>query len=417
MFNRTAVLQQMKQYQSFYLYDESTILEYTGRLTQDFAAVKFLYSIKTNPHPLIVQTVFSQGFGADAASLGEVLLAKKCGLAKEQIYYSAPGKSKRDIYGAMDIAVIIADSITELLRIQEVAKEKGIVAKVGIRLNPNFTFYTQSGVASKFGMDEDVIFANASLINRLSHVEIIGLHVHSRSQELNAEVLKKYYENMFCLSAAVQDKLNIKLQFINLGSGIGIPYSAEDQPLDTQGLGRATAELMAKFKEKIPQAEILIETGRYAVGKSGVYATKVLDKKVSGGKTFVILNNTLNGFVRPSLARMVESYSSEAKPAGCEPLFTSRDAFEIIALNDECEQELVTLCGNLCTAADVIARDILMPKLNLDDVVVLTNAGSYAAVLSPLQFSLLEPSAQLFLNKTGEVIDADLSHKALGGRG
>ena len=408
MFNKQVVLEQAKKFDSFYLYDEKKILEYTGRLKLDFEGVGFLYSIKTNPNPILLKTVFSQGFGADAASLGEVILAQKYRLPKNQIYYSAPGKSKKDISEAMDISVIVADSISEILRIQELAQEKGIVAEIGIRLNPDFTFYSSYGLPSKFGIDAKTVFENTSLLKGLSNIKIIGIHVHSRSQELDAEVLKKYYENMFALAKSVQEKLSISVQFINLGSGMGIPYSLRDKPLDTELLGKAVSELINVFKENFPHVDIFIETGRFAVGKSGVYATKVLDKKISYGKTFVILNNTLNGFIRPSLARLIENYSQDANPAGSEPLFTSVDAFDFIALNDECEQETVTLVGNLCTAADIIAKDILMPKLEIDDVVVITNAGSYAASISPMQFSSLVPPAQLFLSKNGEVIDTGL---------
>jgi diaminopimelate decarboxylase len=357
---------------------------------------------------MLLKTAFSQGFGADAASLGEVILAQKYGLPKNQIYYSAPGKSKEDISEAMDISVIVADSISEILRIQELAQEKGIVAEIGIRLNPDFTFNSSYGLPSKFGIDAKTVLENASLLKGLSNIKIIGIHVHSRSQELDAEVLKKYYENMFALAKSIQEKLSISVQFINLGSGLGIPYSLHDKPLDTELLGKAVSELINVFKENLPQVDIFIETGRFAVGKSGVYATKVLDKKTSYGKTFVILNNTLNGFIRPSLARLIENYSQDANPEGSEPLFTSVDAFDFIALNDECEQETVTLVGNLCTATDIIAKDILMPKLEIDDVVVITNAGSYAASISPMQFSSLVPPAQLFLSKNGEVIDTGL---------
>jgi diaminopimelate decarboxylase len=408
MFDKQVVLEQAKKFDSFYLYDESIILEYTGRLKQDFEGVGFLYSIKTNPNPMVLKAVFSQGFGADAASLGEVLLGKKNGLPKNKIYYSTPGKSKRDIAEAMGISVIIADSISEILKIQEVAQENGMVAEIGIRLNPDFTFYTGAGIPSKFGIDEKIVFENASLLKGLSNIKIIGIHVHSRSQELDVEVLKKYYKNMFVLAKRVQEKLNIYLQFINLGSGLGIPYSMQDKPLDTNLLGRATSELIKAFKENFPPIDIFIETGRFAVGKSGVYVTKVLDKKASYGKTFVILNNTLNGFIRPSLAQLIVNYSQDAKPVGSEPLFTCVDAFDFIALNGQCVEEVVTLVGNLCTSTDIIAKDILMPKLEFDDVVVITNAGSYAAAISPMQFSSLLPPAQLFLSKDGEVIDTSL---------
>lgn len=405
MFNKKAIQESAKEFDSFYLYDQSKIIEYAGRLKKNFANVEFLYSNKTNPNPMVVETVFSQGFGSDSASLAEVIMSKNIGLSKEKIYYSAPGKSTKDISNAIDISIIIADSINEILKIQYIAEKKGIIAKIGMRINPNFGFYSNEGTASKFGIDEKIIFENEKVLKILKNVEIIGIHVHVRSQELRAEVLKKYYENILKLTNKVQRKLGINLKFINLGSGLGINYTKDDEPLDIVSLGKTTRELVKNFKDKMPSVTIYIETGRFVVTKCGVYVTKVLDKKLSYGKTFIILNNTLNGFIRPSLAQLILSYSSDENPCGSEPLFTSKNAFDFIALTDETEQELVTLIGNLCTATDVVAKDILMPKLKCEDVVVITNAGSYAAAISPMQFSSQIPPAQLFLDVDGNVLD------------
>lgn len=405
MFNKQVVLQQAKIYDSFYLYDENKIIKYTNQLKQDFEGVQFLYSIKTNSNPMVVKSVFSQGFGADAASLAEVMMGNQNGISSDKIQYSAPGKTIHDIEASMGISTIIADSLDEVMRIQEIAKKKGIIVEIGIRINPNFTFYGGSGVPSKFGIDEQQVFEAIPNWKKLDSIKIVGIHVHSRSQELNSIILEKYYENIFCLAAAFQKAMNIKLKFVNMGSGLGIPYVSDDVPLDTVYLGKAVKKLISAFRVKLPDARIFIETGRYAVGKSGVYVTKVLDKKSSYGKIFVILNNTLNGFVRPSLAQLVLSYSADKSPVGSEPLFTSKNAFEFIALTGETEQEIVTLVGNLCTATDIMAKDILIPKLKCGDVIVVTNGGSYAAAISPMQFCSLVSPAQLFLTRNGEVID------------
>lgn len=412
MFNEQAVLNKAQRYNSFYLYDEKSILKYTQRLKDHFPDINFLYSIKANPHKHVIKSVFSQGFGADAASLGEVLLGSKLGLSKEEIYYSAPGKTDNDILNSIDKSIIIADSLTEIERINAIANDKNIVVEIGVRINPNFTFYSDRGLPSKFGIDEDDFYKHYDWINSLSGVNIVGIHVHSRSQELDVEVMKKYYKNMFNLSCSVQDKLGIQLKFINLGSGLGIPYSSKDEEIDTNELGRQTVELLDQFKEKLAGVKIYIETGRYAVCKCGVYATKVLDIKTSYGEKFVILDNTLNGFIRPSLAHLIMSYSKDENPSGNEPLFTQKNAFDFIVLansaetkhKDKVDRENVTLVGNLCTSADIIADDIDLPTINIGDVLVVTNAGSYAAVLSPRQFASMIVPQEFFLTKSGEII-------------
>lgn len=406
MKNGRVILEQSEKYDCFYLYDESRIIENTTRLKRDFNSVEFLYSLKTNPAPAVVACVLAQGFGADAASLAEARMAHSLGVSADRILYSAPGKSTADLDGAIGISTLIADSVGEVLRIQEIAESKGTVAEIGIRINPDFTFSGDGGVPSKFGIDEKQALEAVLEWNQLPNVRIVGIHVHSRSQELDANVLECYYQRMLHLAGVFQETLGHALKFVNMGSGFGVPYSKWDQPLDTAYLGGRVAELTKQFREKIPGVRIIVETGRYAVCESGCYATKVMDRKESMGTTFVVLANTLNGFIRPCIAQLVASYSNDDAPAPSEPLFTGKDTYRITALTDETETETVTLVGNLCTATDVAAKNITMPKLKRGDVVVFSNAGSYAAVLSPIQFSSQKAPAQLFLSRDGTVSDA-----------
>lgn len=220
---------------------------------------------------------------------------------------------------------------------------------------------------------------------------------------MNADILAAYYKNIFLLAEKFQKANKNTLEFINMGSGMGIQYSAKDVPLDTELLGKMVNEHVKTFSALHPETKIIIEVGRYAVGKSGVYVTTVLDKKVSYGKTYLILKNTLNGFIRPSLAKLVAKYTSETAPVASEPLFTCKDAFEFLTLKEELNFEKVTLVGNLCTATDVIMDDIMLPHLECGDTVIITNAGSYAAVLSPMQFSSQEKPAELFMTRNGEI--------------
>lgn len=390
------------KWDSFYLYDEKGILQSTSYLKSYFPQVHFLYSIKCNPNPNVLHCVFEQGFGADAASIGEVLLAKDAGLPANQIYYSAPGKSRGDIENSIGKAVLIADSVNEILRIQAVAQQMGEVVSIGIRINPDFTFSGDGGKASKFGIDEKQALAFAEK-NPCKNIKITGIHVHVKSQELNAATLAAYYERMFQLAEKFM-RISGPLEYVNLGSGMGIPYAMSDAPLDIPMLSGAVQNRFDEFRAAHPSTKILIEVGRYAVCKSGLYVTKVMDKKTSHGTTYLILKNTLNGFIRPSLAKLVEHYAVEESPASSEPLFTARDAFQFLTLKDEAPSETVTLVGNLCTATDVIAENIPMPHLECGDTVIITNAGGYAAVLSPLQFSSQERPAELFLTQSGEVI-------------
>lgn len=399
MADRQVLLQQLRYHNSFYLYEESCILDSIRRLKDNFPGAQFLYSMKCNPAGRVLDTVFSQGIGADAASLGEVDAAWKRGVSPDLIYFSAPARTEADLRAAWGRCVLIADSLHELEMIRRIAAEKGETPAIGVRINPDFTFAADEGVAGKFGIDEAALWSAD-----LSGLDIVGIHVHAKSQELSADVLAHYYENMFALIERVQQRLGVTLHFANFGSGLGIPFAPGEEPLDVVGLGKRFQEMRRVCAEKWPQLKILIESGRYIVGKSGTYVTRVLDKKVSHGKTFVLLYGTLNGFARPAVGEMVRSLSDHPYPY--EPIFTHVQASALLPLTDHTETETVTLAGNLCTSADIIARDVTLPRMDIGDGLALDNAGCYAAVMTPMQFAFLTPPAQLFLTADGRVMEA-----------
>lgn len=295
---RNAILKLAESYDSFYLYEEAVILRNINRLKADFPGVSFLYSAKCNPYPKVLECVLAQGFGIDAASAAECVMGQRAGLEPNQILYSAPGKTLADIKAALPIATVIADSAGEVGRIQQAAAELGITADIGLRVNPDFSYGTDSGAASKFGIDEAQIYAKLPEWKQLPNIRIVGIHTHLKSQELSVEVLKSYYQKMFRLAVSMREVFGI-LKFLNLGSGMGIPMRETEQPFDTAALGQEAQRLMTAFREKLPETRVCIETGRYVSGTAGTYAARVVDKKISYGKTFVLLNNTLNGFAVP----------------------------------------------------------------------------------------------------------------------
>lgn len=402
--NKQTIIKLSKEFNSFYLYDEKYIITCANELKNNFKNVHFLYSIKANPNPMVLDSVLKQGFGVDAASVKEVMLASNKGLASKLIQYSAPGKTIQDIEITLNHSIIIADSLSEIKLINKIAQNQSIKANIGIRINPDFSFDSITGSSSKFGIDVDQLFSALSWIKQLNNINIIGFHIHLQSQELNVERLENYYENIFNLALSLQHEIKHPLQFINMGSGLGIPYASEDKPLDITRLGKKVSNLMESFSSQLSQSQIYIETGRYLVGSSGTYITKVLDKKISCGKNYAILHNTLNGFMRLSLSQLVNQYNTSNNPKGTEPLFTSANAFSFTPFTSETEMEKITLVGNLCTSADIIAKDIILPKLKPGDLITIPNAGCYAASLSPIQFSSQTPPPEVFLTSDGREI-------------
>lgn len=407
--NEAVIIELAKSYDSFYLYDERTIDKQISYLRNHFESIKFLYSVKSNPNPAVVKSILSRGLGIDAASTAEVLIGVKNGLCKEEIYYSAPGKTERDIIKTIGCSVLIADSLSEIELINDTAKQMNRLIEIGVRINPDFSFNGNTGQPSKFGIDKHLFFESIPQIERYANIRITGIHVHIGSQQLDTETMVNYYRNVFRLAASIQQVLGRKLKFINMGSGIGIRYANTDNSLDIERLGTSLKTIQYEFRAILGHIKVLIETGRYVIGEAGIYVTKVLDKKKSYGNTFIILKNTMNGFLRPSLAQLIAKYAGTTDTVSGEPLFTHCHASDFWVPGKQAPTEKVTLVGNLCTATDLVAENIELPQLEHGDVIVMSNAGSYGATLSPIQFSLQEHPSELFLTREGDIINSYLT--------
>ncbi len=386
---------------SFYIYFESIIKKQIDILLDNFPQFEFLYSIKTNPFKPIVEYVVSKGLGADAASAKEVSISHEAGLPYEKILYSTPGKTRKDIERTIDKAIIIADSYNELMLINDVAKGLNKHIKVGLRVNPDFNMDGEKGISSKFGVDEGTLINQGEFFKSLTNIEITGLHIHIKSQVLDYNRLHQYYENIFKLAEYCMDKLNWDIDFINFGGGLGLVYSlANDAPLDIKTLGSKCNDLIEEYKSKL-KARFIIETGRFVICEAGYYITPITDIKKSMGTKYLIVEKGLNGFLRPSIAELLTSNIPETEiKKSLEPLYTVKDAFEfLIPEGDANIREKVSIVGSLCTATDIMVKDILVPKANIGDYIIITKAGSYSYSLSPLLFASHEPPLQFYIKQ------------------
>ncbi|SHE38992.1 diaminopimelate decarboxylase family protein [Lactonifactor longoviformis] len=382
-----------------YLYEEDSIKEHCHDLLNAMPGMDFLYSAKTNPFMPVLKTVAEQGFGADTASANEVLIAQKAGIPYDKIYYSAPGKTLQDLEKVWGKCTIIADSLSELARLEQCAAVKNERIAVGVRVNPNFSMNGESAVSSKFGIDEDQL-KTANLC--FPHLKIIGIHVHLRSQILDADILCGYYRNCYMLAERINELNGVEIQFINFGSGIGTVYDREtEKPLALERVGQTLQTLRAKNHNGL-QAKFILETGRFVVCNAGTYYTRIVDRKISCGKTYLVVQNAMNGFLRPAIAELLRQNVGEFPKNGQEPLYTtgSQSAFRIVGRNENCET--VDIVGNLCTALDVMAKNITLPHAEIGDILAVSNAGSYGCTLTPLLFSNQETPKEFLWTKENE---------------
>lgn len=391
----------------FYLYDEAVLTEQLTLLRSTFPDFTLLYSVKTNPHDAICRFMAANGCGADAASSQEVRLALKAGIAPEQIWYSAPGKTREQLADALGKSVITADSYTELARLDQLAGEAGLAAPlpVGLRINPDMAFGPGEfpelckGVSMKFGVDEESLAGNAAVFASLRHIRVAGIHVYLRSQILNHVSLAASFEKIFKLAAHCRDTFGWDMNFINFGGGLGIPTS--DDTLDIETLQQEVRRLVAAYSPSLPGCSLLLESGRFLVSRAGTFITRIEDIKVSRGTTYVIAPGSLNGFLRPPLMNLLAGLPFPVQ-GPFEPLYTNA-AIHRVSLPEKISgtPRKVTVCGNLCTGLDVLARDILLPEPEIGDILSVANAGAYAATLSPFTFASFPRPPELYRERTG----------------
>lgn len=387
-----------------YIYDRKAISGQISQLKRIFKGFDILYSMKCNSNPDICRYLISQDLGIDAASRHEVLTARSLGVPKEKILFSAPGKTSQDLRETLDQCVLIADSYSELKKLDALCADLNRTVTAGLRISPDLScgpgLYPaiQSGQPDKFGEDEEELPAYRDFLRGLEHVRVAGIHVYVRSQVLCAEALKNCFEHVLRLADLWKHGLELPLEFINFGGGLGIPYGDGSPALDLERL----REDMARMMRRIPQTSgvpvrCCMESGRFLVARAGIFVTRIVDIKRSRGKTFVIAAGLLNHFLRPAIAGLLDALPLERSYAGpCEPLWSGR-ASAPKAWGRAAPGRIVTICGNLCTSLDTVARDVCLENALVDNLLIFENAGAYAAALSPHGFSGHPAAREIFL--------------------
>lgn len=393
-----------------YIYDEKRIAAQLDRLRENLPDFDVLYSVKTNPHPAICRFMNGNGAGADAASAAEVKHALATGFPAGKIYYSAPGKTDKDLRSAFGSCVLTADSYHELERINSLAAEAGRVEPVGLRVNPAIAFGTGSfpellpGAAAKFGVDEEGLAGRREFLAGLTNIRLCGFHVFLRSQVLSHSVLLSYCRHIFSLARSWADIFGQKPEFINFGGGFGIACGEWNTPLDLNSLGMELKTLVREQKAFLPDdTALFIESGRFLVAEAGTFVTRIEDVKESRGTCFVIAPGGLNGFLRPAVMALLGGLPATVN-GPLEPLYSNASAHAVsLPEGPGRTMKKVSVAGNLCTALDLIAKDVLLPDPKVGDILLISNAGAYGATLSPYAFAGFPRPTELYRDSTNRI--------------
>jgi diaminopimelate decarboxylase len=362
----------------FFAYDRRLLTERVELLRATLpAGLQLSYAVKANPMPAVVQHLSGLVDSFDVASAAEMLVALDTPMPAERVSFAGPGKTPAELTQAVAAGVTIEmESETEAERIAMIGERLGIRPRVAVRVNPDFQVkgsgMRMGGGPQQFGIDAEKVPA---LLAELAgaDLELLGFHIFAGSQNLNADILCDAQRKTVELALRLADAAPAPIRYLNLGGGFGIPYFERDEPLDLEAIGANLAGLLKDaIRPALPEARVVVELGRYIVGECGYYVTRVVDRKESRGKTYLVVDGGMH-----------------------HQLAASGNFGQVIRRNypvaiggraaDE-PTETVSVVGCLCTPLDLLANDAALPRADVGDLVVVFQAGAYGLTASPTAF-------------------------------
>jgi diaminopimelate decarboxylase len=372
----------------FFAYDRALLTARVELLRSTLPTqINLSYAVKANPMPAVVQHLAGLVDSFDVASALEMRTALDTPMRADKVSFAGPGKTEAEITQAVASGVTIEmESATEAVRIVQAGNRLGTRPRVAVRVNPDFqtrgSGMRMGGGPQQFGVDAEKV---PSLLAYLAaeDVDFLGFHVFAGSQNLNANILCEAQRKTVQLILALADK-SPPIRYLNLGGGFGIPYFDADQPLDLSAIGANLSQLLeCTIAPNLPDARVVIELGRYIVGECGVYVTRVLDRKESRGRKYLVVDGGLHHQLAASgnFGQVI------------------RRNYPIAIGNRLTEQvdEPVTVVGCLCTPLDLLGDNVGLPHAEIGDLIVLFQAGAYGLTASPTAFLGHPPPIEVFV--------------------
>jgi len=351
------------------------------------ARVALNYAVKANPHLAVIGHMVPLVDGFDIASSGELALCVAVGIDPARVSFAGPGKRDDELEAAIAVGVTLnCESEGEAARALTIGERLGKAPRIAIRVNPSFEMkgsgMKMGGGAKQFGVDAERVPALARLVIDAG-AEWRGLHIFTGSQTLSADAIIEAQRNVLDLAAELTEEIGHGLPKLNMGGGLGIPYFPGDTPVDLARVGAALAERVADLPAVLATTELCIELGRFLVGEAGVYLTRIIDRKISHGITYLITDGGLH---------------HQLAASGNFGTVVRRNYPSAIATHYGAQAtEEVNIVGCLCTPLDRLADNAAMPHSEVGDLVAVFCAGAYGATASPSAFLGHGPAAEMLV--------------------
>ncbi len=372
----------------FYVYDRARVTERVRALRAALpTGLRLHYAVKANPFPDLLRHLAPLVDGMDVASGGELAATLAAGVAAADISFAGPGKRLPEMRRALEADVLFnVESEGELGRLARLGEETGRAPRVALRINPDFEIKTSGvrmgGGAKPFGIDAETAPALLAETGRRG-LRFEGFHFFPGAQNLNAASIVEAQNRCLDLARRLAADAPSPVTVLNIGGGFGIPYFPGETPLDLAPIGENLARAMERLKTEAPRARLTIELGRYLVGEAGLYVCRVVDRKVSRGQVFLVVDGGLHHHLAASghFGQVIrKNYPVEI---GNRPPDGAR--------------EVVSVVGPLCTPMDLLADRVELPRADVGDFVVVHQSGAYGLTASPLRFLGHPPPGEMLV--------------------
>ena len=361
----------------FYAYDRGLLRARVAQLRAALPkAVKLHYAMKANPMPAVVAFMAGLVDGIDVASSGELKVALDAGANPQEVSFAGPGKRDAELRQAVAARVLVnLESFREIPVLAKMSNELGLPARVAVRVNPDFELkgsgMKMGGGPKQFGVDVEQMPALMAQI-KAAGLAFEGFHLFAGSQNLRPDSICEAQLKSYELAVRLAQMAPQPVRFLNLGGGFGIPYFPGEQRLDLSTIGQNLERLLERAKTELPQAEFVIELGRYLVGEAGVYVARVVDRKVSRGQVYLVTDGGLHHHLSASgnFGQVV------------------RKNYPVAIGNrmGAASTEVASVVGPLCTPLDLLGDRMALPVAQIGDLAVVFQSGAYGASASPHGF-------------------------------
>jgi len=319
------------------------------------------FSVKSNTNVNLLREIRKLGCGADVVSIGELMKALKAGVNTKKIVFSGVGKTTKELNYAINknILLINAESKSEIIEIEKIAKSKKKIVNIGIRLNPNTDAKTINKISTgkkedKFGLTEKTFIELVKYTKNSKYINLKCLSIHIGSQILN----NLSYEKMLKVIDKVVKKSNHKFEYVDLGGGIGIAYNNKTKKFNYKKYSISISKFLKNHNSKI-----IFEPGRSIIGDTGILISKVIYIKKTKSKDFIILDSGMNDLMRPALYGVNHRIIPVIKKGG-----SSKKTYEFV--------------GPICESTDKFLTSKNFQKLKEKDLIIICDVGAYGMSLS-----------------------------------